>query len=146
KSSGLALDSREDILTGGNRGAAIKPGSPADSLLVKAVEQAGDLKMPPGKKLRDDQIAVLRKWIESGAAWSADATAKTKPGWDHWAFQAPKHATPPAVKNTAWARNEIDRFVLARLEAEGLKPSAEADRLTLLRRVTLDLTGLAPTP
>src|SRR5262245_46764298 len=147
KSSGLALDSRNDILTGGNRGPSVKPGSPNESVLMRAVEQTGDLKMPMGSKLSDDEIATLRKWIQDGTAWSADTVAAAKPrGADHWAFQAPKHAAPPSVKAAAWARNPIDRFVLARLEKEDVQPSPEAERATLMRRVSLDLTGLPPTP
>jgi hypothetical protein len=145
KTSGLALDSRKDLLTGGNRGASVKPGSPGESVLFRAIEQTGDLKMPPGRKLNDEAIAAVRKWIEDGASWTAEAAPTKARGADHWAFQPPKRTAPPAVKNAAWVRNPIDRFVLARLEQEGLAPSPEADRLTLLRRVSLDLTGLPPT-
>ena len=146
KTSGLALDSRASVLTGGNRGPAAKPGAPAESLIIQAVEQKGDLKMPPGKRLADEQIAVLRSWIEQGLEWSKEAPVQSKRGWDHWSFQTPKHPAPPAVKNAAWVKNPIDRFILAKLEKEGVRPSPEADRYTLLRRVSLDLTGLQPTP
>src|SRR5258705_241834 len=94
--------------------------------------------MPPdrtGKRLTPQQIALLRKWIEQGAPWS-----------EHWAFRAPQRTPLPQVADKTWPRNPIDHFVLARLEAEKLRPSPEADRSTLLRRVTLDLTGLPPTP
>src|SRR5262249_30103294 len=115
------------------------------SRLIEAVEQKGDLKMPMGReRLKDDQIAALRHWVELGAPWPAE-TAKKPRGWDHWAFQAPKRAAVPAVKDTSWVRNPIDNFILARLEHENLRPSPEADRPTLLRRVSLDLTGLPPT-
>ena len=88
RSSGLALDSRDAILAGGNRGAAIKPGSPAESLLVRAVEQSGDLKMPPGRKLQPDEIAAIRRWIELGAPWPKDEATVSRPkGSDWWAFQ-----------------------------------------------------------
>ncbi len=146
RSSGLGLESREELVTGGNRGTAIKPGDPAASILLHAIEQKGDLKMPPGGKLKDEQIAAIRQWVELGAPWPADAVAKKRPGQDHWAFQAPKRLEPLAVKDASWVRNPIDRFILARLEKEGVKPSPEADRETQLRRVTLDLTGLPPTP
>src|SRR5215472_9186827 len=87
RSSGLSLATRESVLTGGNRGAAIKAGSPADSLLVQAVEQSGDLKMPPAGKLQPDQIAVIRRWIEMGAPWPADTAAAKQPkGADLWSL------------------------------------------------------------
>ncbi len=94
--------------------------------------------MPPpdsGHALTDSQIALLRRWIDEGAKWSS-----------HWAWAPPKRAEPPAVTHTAWPRTPIDRFILARLEREGLQPSPEADKTTLLRRLTYDLTGLPPTP
>jgi hypothetical protein len=147
RSSGLALDVREDVLTGGNRGPAITAGSPDSSLMIQAVERAGDLKMPPAGKLSEQQIAILRRWIEEGAVWPSSASAaKDTAGRNHWAFQQLRPVTPPAVRNARWVRNPIDRFILAKLEAEGIKPSPEADRATLLRRVSLDLTGLPPTP
>ena len=145
KTSGLALDSRKDALAGGNRGVSVKPGSPAESILLRAIEQTGDLKMPPGRKLNDEVIAAVRKWIQDGAVWTPDAAPAKTRGADHWAFQRPQRKAPPAVKDAAWVRNPIDRFVLARLEREGIAPAPEADRLTLLRRVSLDLTGLPPT-
>src|SRR5262245_14482034 len=136
RSSGLALDARQDILTGGNRGPAITAGSPDSSLMIRAVEHTGDLKMPPDGKLSNEQIAVLRRWIEQGAVWPSSASAaKDTAGRDHWAFQQPSHATPPTVRNARWVRNPLDRFILAKLEAEGIAPSPEADRATLLRRV-----------
>jgi hypothetical protein len=145
RSSGLALDSREDVVKGGKRGPAAQPGSPDKSLLIEAVEQKGNLKMPMGRdRLTPDQIDALRQWIEDKLPWATEAAKKPR-NWDHWAFQPPKHATPPPVKDTAWVRNPIDSFILARLERENLKPSPEADRYTLLRRVSLDLTGLPPT-
>ena len=147
RTSGLAFDTRDDVLKGGKRGPAVKPGSPDESRLIQAVEQKGDLKMPFGReRLKDEQIAVLRQWIEQNAPWSTETAAKKPRGWDHWAFQAPKHPAPPAVKNAAWVRNPIDNFILAKLESQNIKPSPEADRSTLLRRVSLDITGLPPTP
>src|SRR5688572_13681818 len=146
RTSGLALDARADVLQGGNRGPAVKVGAPAESLLITAIEQTGDLKMPPGRRLSEDQIAVIRKWVEQGMVWTGETQAQKRKGADHWAFQPPKAASPPAVKNAAWVLNPIDRFVLARLEKEGIRPSPEADRATLLRRVSLDLTGLPPSP
>src|SRR5437870_4408045 len=135
------------MLAGGNSGAAIKPGNPEESLLVRAIEQSGDLKMPPGRKLTPDEIASVRRWIELGAVWPKDDVTATKPkGSDWWAFQPVKRVDPPPVGNAAWARNPIDQFILARFEKEHLKPSPTASRETLLRRVSLDVTGLVPSP
>ncbi len=145
RSSGLALESREEVLAGGNRGPAVKPGAPGQSRLMEAVEQTGELKMPQGGRLKPDQIAVLRRWIEQGLPWPAESPKK-RPGWDHWAFQPPQRPAAPEVKSPAWVRNPIDRFILARLDRAGVKPAPEADRHTLLRRVSLDLTGLTPAP
>jgi len=146
RTSGLALDSRDGALAGGNRGAAVKPGAPNESLLIRAIEQTTDLKMPPGRRLKDEQIAVLRQWIEKNAPWTPAAASNKPRGWDHWAFQPPKRPAVPAVRNSAWVRNEIDNFVLARLEQEHVQPSPEADKYTLLRRLSLDLVGLPPSP
>ena len=144
KSSGLAVDTRSGILAGGTRGAAAKEGAATESLLIQAIEQTGDLKMPPGGKLKDEQIAVLKRWIDTGLPWPEAKTAR--PGADHWSFQPVRHPDPPAVKNDAWVRNPIDRFVLARIEKAGVSPSPEAERRTLIRRLSLDLTGLPPSP
>ncbi len=117
----------------------IVPGNAAESLLYKRITNPDpDEHMPPpdsGHALTDKQIGLLRQWIDQGAKWDT-----------HWAYVAPSRPELPAVRQTEWARNPIDRFVLARLEREGLQPSAEADKVTLLRRVTYDLTGLPPTP
>jgi hypothetical protein len=144
KMSGLVLESRDAILTGGKRGAAAQPGAPDASLIIRAVEQSADLKMPPGGRLKDDQIASLREWIRQGMVWPAEE-AKAPAGRDHWSFIPPQRPVVPEVKDAAWVRNPVDNFILARLEQQGVKPSAEADRYTLLRRLSLDLTGLPPT-
>src|SRR5215469_13204553 len=129
QSGGLRLDKPESAF------AKIAPGKPADSELYRRVAGIGDAKrMPLGGKLDDSQIALIRTWIE---------TAKRP---KHWAFVPPVRPTVPTVKNASWVRNPIDAFVLARLESEGLRPSPEADRATLLRRASLDLIGLPPTP
>jgi len=152
KASGLTVTSREALLSGGNRGAAVKPGSPSDSLLLRAVEQSGDLKMPPGRKLSPDQIEILRKWIADGAAWPKESAAASngspgkRKGADWWAFQPIQHPDPPTISRADWARTPVDRFILARLEKAKLTPSPEASRTTLLRRVSLDLTGMPPSP
>jgi hypothetical protein len=136
----LRLDTREGALAtlrGG--GHAVVPGRSADSALIERVrsDEPGERMPPPRtkKRLTAQQIQLLRRWIDEGAKWS-----------QHWSFIPPQRPPLPALKDTRWPRNNIDRFILARLEAEGLKPAPEADRVTLIRRLTLDLTGLPPTP
>src|SRR3954452_24120764 len=146
RSSGLSMDNRAAILQGGNRGPAIKPGAPGESLLVQAIEQTGDLKIPPAGRLSAEQVSTIRAWIEQGMIWPELAQDQKRKGADHWAFQPPKAVSPPDVKTAGWTGNPIDRFVMAKLEKEGIRPSPEADRDTLLRRVSLDLTGLPPSP
>ncbi|MBM3753340.1 MAG: DUF1553 domain-containing protein [Acidobacteria bacterium] len=142
--SGLALDSKEAILKGGNRGPAAKPGDAA-SLLLQAVRQDGGLKMPPKKKLEPEQIAKLEKWIADGMPAPADFVAAKRRTSRHWAFQPVNRPAAPAVRNSAWVRNPIDNFVLAKLEEKNLRPNDQADKATLARRVALDITGLPPT-
>jgi hypothetical protein len=117
----------------------IERGNAAKSVLVKRITSTDpDERMPPpdsGHSLTDKQIDLLRRWIDAGAKWDT-----------HWAYSAPARQDPPIPKTVRWIRNPIDQFILARLEREGLEPSTEADRTTLLRRVTYDLTGLPPTP
>ena len=157
---GLSLAGRDLLLKGGDSGAAAVPGKPKESLLVEAVEHRGELKMPPNGKLSATEIDHLKHWIEVGLPWpDARVTSPAPPApgsvarpidgdtsraW--WSFQPVRRADPPAVKDTAWPRSEIDRFILAGLEASGLKPAMPADKRTLLRRATFDLTGLPPTP
>jgi hypothetical protein len=151
---GLSLSGRELLLKGGDSGPAAVPGQPKESLLVEAVEHRGELKMPPNGKLSATEIDRLRHWIEIGLPWpNAPATSPAigtptdddaSRAW--WSFQPLQRAALPAVKDTAWPRSEIDRFILAGLEAKGLKPAIPADKRTLLRRATFDLTGLPPTP
>ena len=151
---GLRLTDRAALMLGGGKGAAIVPGDPAKSLLLRAIRHEG-LKMPPGKKLPARQIAAIERWIQVGAPWPATSTAKAivlgdqvrifKEAKAHWAYQPVRRPALPAVKNAAWVRNPIDAFVLARLEKAGLTPSPAADRRTLLRRVYYDLIGLPPT-
>jgi hypothetical protein len=145
---GLRLDSREAAIKGGSRGPAIVPGNPADSLLLNAVlHTAGALRMPPGPKLKEPETAALAHWIRMGAPWGSSADTVAKAGHERfWAFVPPKEPVVPAVKNQAWVRTPIDAFVLSALETRGLSPSRPADRRTLIRRATYDLTGLPPTP
>ncbi len=144
----LRLDSAAGIRKGSHSGAVIVPGDSGASLLIKAVSGAKDVSaMPPkGERLSAREIALLRGWIDQGARAPAQETiAKADPA-RHWSFQPMARPKQPAVKDEHWARNGIDRFVLARLEKEGIKPSPEADRVTLIRRLSLDLLGLPPSP
>ncbi len=134
---------------GGTSGAAVQPGQSADSLLYQHVR---DGKMPPKKPLSAAEVELLRRWIDAGAPW--EGAALTPPGRaevrragrDWWSLQPVRRPPLPRVASPQWCRTPIDAFVLARLEASGLAPAPEADRPTLLRRLTLDLTGLLPTP
>ena len=152
---GLRLDSRAAILKGGNNGPALTPGKPDDSLLMKVVDQTHDrLKMPPSGKLSAEDIEIIREWIASGAYWPEEAPTQvaaksseyviTPEQKAFWSFRPVKRPEVPRVK--AAVANPIDAFILARLEAEGLKPAPRADKRTLIRRATIDLTGLPPTP
>ena len=139
--SGLRLDQKDAAMR------VIQPGNSANSKLIRMVTGADGKIMPPaGAPLTAAEIATLRAWIDSGADWGAVTTSKAASAATHWSFRKIERPALPAVKNAAWARNPIDRFILARLEKEGIAPSAEADRATLFRRANLDLTGLPPTP
>lgn len=149
---GLRLDHREGVLRGGDSGAAIVPGNPETSLLMQAVRYE-TTEMPPAGRLSDHQIELLAEWIRRGAPdpRAEVPAAKLQPvDWDagrrHWAFQPIPHVVPPEEPEAVWAVNPIDRFVRGRLRQEGLEPSPSADRRTLIRRATFDLTGLPPTP
>ena len=148
--AGLRLDSRESALLGGENGPAITPGNPETSRLIAGVRYDGDSQMPPDGKMADDQIATLEKWITMGAPWpvsnSLPDAAKLEKQRSHWAFQTVKPVAPPPVQEADWCRTPVDQFVLAKLEAQQLAHSPLADRRTLIRRVTYDLTGLPPTP
>jgi hypothetical protein len=136
RKAGLRFDTREGAF---GKAGVIVPGDSLNSRLIKRVSAAEpEMRMPPldsGQTLNARQIELLRRWIDEGAKWDT-----------HWAYLPPKRPEPPRVTGPSWIRNAIDNFVLARLEREGLKPSPPADKVTLLRRVTLDLTGLPPTP
>jgi hypothetical protein len=154
---GLRLDSLDSMMRGGKRGAAIVPGDPEKSLMIQALKQtvADGLKMPMGGKLKDSEIETLAAWIKAGAVWpksdipvaAADNKAKyviAPERRNFWSFQPLKSSQLPDVKDKTWAKTPIDRFVLARLEQEGLKPVKPATRRDLIRRAYLDLTGLPP--
>jgi Protein of unknown function (DUF1553)/Protein of unknown function (DUF1549)/Planctomycete cytochrome C len=146
--SSLRLDSATAIHAGGSNGEVVLPGKSGESLVVKMVECAKGVKpMPPkGPRLSASEVAVLRRWIDDGAKIPArEKIVASRRGASHWAFQPVRHFPLPAVKDAAWTRTAIDRFILARLEKEGIRPSPEADRVTLLRRASLDLIGLPPT-
>ena len=144
----LRLDSIAAALQGGDRGAALAPGKPERSLVLTAISYTDDeLKMPPKGKLNSEQIADLTAWIKMGAPGptNADPAHDLAERRKHWAYQPIPAVTVPNVRNAAWVATPIDRFVLAKLESAGLTPASPADRRTLLRRVTFDLTGLPPT-
>jgi hypothetical protein len=154
--AGLDLTSAAGFGKGSDSGPLVDPGDLDNSRLLKAVSYQERIKMPPTGKLPIDEIAALRAWLKLGAPWTEDP-AKPVPsepsarqnnpraGKDFWSFQAVRAVIPPEVKRRAWVRNDIDRFVLAKLEEKGLEPSEPADKVTLIRRATLDLTGLTPT-
>jgi mono/diheme cytochrome c family protein len=146
---GLRLDSRDAALKGGDSGPAIVAGKPDESLVVRAVRhEDDDLKMPPEEKLSGREIADLVRWIEMGAPFpdqeQSGAARERDP--NHWAFQPPIEPRLPEVGETAWPQSPIDRFILARLESQALRPAPKADKRTLIRRATFDLVGLPPTP
>lgn len=144
---GLWLDSAQGIKQGGNSGPLIDTSDPERSLLLRAIRyQDKDLKMPPGKALPAETVSEIEAWVRAGAALPSDrVVAKPSSQKTFWSFESPKPPSIPAVRNHLWARNDIDRFILAKLEEKGLRPSAVADRRTLIRRVTYDLIGLPPT-
>ena len=156
---GLRLDSAAAMLKGGRRGAAVVPGDPDKSLLIQAVRQTDPkLKMPMGGKLKDSEVEDLVAWVKAGAVWPASAaagTSKSQPDGKYvisparrsfWSLQPLKDIQPPQPKDEKWAKTPIDQFILARLEKEGMKPVGPASKHDLLRRATLDLIGLPPTP
>ena len=152
---GLSFDSRDDFSAA--EGVAVA-GKPDESLLVKVVRYDGDLQMPPDGKLPAAAIQTIEEWVRRGLPWPDDGTAAgtaksgveafdlAKRKAEHWCWHSPRVSPPPAVTNAAWCRNDIDRFVLARLEAAGLEPAAEASRETLVRRAAEILTGLPALP
>jgi hypothetical protein len=149
----LRLDNRAGLFKGGNTGPAVVPGKPDNSLLIQALRNNG-LAMPPKGKLPDQVIADFERWVASGAPDPRDNS--TAPATNRaidlnaarkqWPYQPPQRHTAPQVEDASWARSDIDQFVFAGLEARGLHPAPDADRAVLLRRVTIDLIGLLPTP
>lgn len=147
---GIYLDSRAGVIDS----FAAEPGDPENSLMIEAVHYADPtMQMPPDAKLSDEAIAALERWVEMGLPWPEEAAPGEVEAFDlaarraeHWCWQPVVAQEPPAVRDAGWVRNDIDRFILAKLEEAGLTPSAEADRVTLIRRLTFDLIGLPPTP
>jgi hypothetical protein len=154
---GLSLDTREDLLKGGENGEILHLTAPDTSPLLHAVEWKGDLQMPPKKQLSKEQIAALREWLQRGAPDPRDSSSTPRlTKADHWAFQPVKKPTPPTPKNQGWVKNAIDRFVLAKLEEQGMLPADPPETGTLeeqrrkkealLRRAYFDMVGLPPNP
>jgi cytochrome c553 len=150
----LSLDHHDSLMAGGESGVAVVQGKPEESLLVEAIEYSGSLQMPPDNKLSDREIQVLRKWIALGLPWPDETSSKstlrnagsiTEQDRQFWSFRPIQNPELPSVRRTDWPRRPLDRFVLNRLEAEGLEPTTEADRRTYIRRLSLDLIGIPPT-
>jgi len=155
--SGLRLDHIDFILKGGERGAAIEPGNPDDSNLVKAIEYfEPKFQMPPKTMLEDEEIDLLIEWIAQGAPWpdeplpveatKADEFNLAERKSEHWSWQPIRKTTIPTVNDSKWPLNDADSFVLAKLEEAGLTPSPKASKHALVRRLYFDLVGLPPTP
>lgn len=164
--AGLNLTSRERIMAGSAGGVIVAAGDPDNSRLVEVLRYQGDVQMPPDKKLADTEIAAITEWVKLGLPWPArepdsplphpdhDSTAPPSLSDDpyallragHWAFRPIASPPLPAVEVEAWCTSDVDRFILSALESRGLKPSPPADRRTLLRRASFDLTGLPPSP
>ena len=159
---GFRLDRREAVLRGGDLGPAAVPGDPSQSLLVKAINY-DELEMPPAGKLPAREIEILTRWVREGLPWTPQTPAAKQPPaavssgptsanpakpkpLDDWSLRPVRRPAVPAVKQPAWCHTPIDAFILARLEAEGLQPAHPADRISLIRRLSYDLTGLPPSP
>lgn len=154
--SGFQLDSREGIVKGGKRGSSINLDEPHESLLLKAItHQDETLKMPPGKKLADEEIQLIAEWVQIGAPWTvAKSNGEsnefqrefTQEERDFWLFQPIQNPKVPDVNDRGWSKNPIDKFVYQKLDEAGLQPADEAEKRVLIRRAYYDLTGLPPTP
>jgi cytochrome c553 len=155
---GLTLDTKQGLALGGESGhPGVTPGSISESSIYEAMTwQNEDMQMPPKRKLPDDVLANFKKWIDMGApdpreqkvanATGGKRAINMEEGRKHWSFVKPVPHTPPAVKTEGWAKTDIDKFILAGVEQAGLHPVRDADRPTLIRRISFDLTGLPPTP
>jgi len=165
---GLRLDERDAMLRGGESGRVVVPGKPEESPLIEAIRHQGDVHMPPKRKLTDEDIMALTEWVKRGAIWpetrliartrsstagmptTADAVITGDPLKEldrtFWSFQPVRDFAPPVVCDSAWSCSPIDRFILAQLDKNGLGPAPPADKATLIRRASFDLTGLPPSP
>ncbi len=166
---GLRLNARDSMLKGGEGGPVVVPGKPEESPLIEAIRYEGDVQMPPKGKLKAEEIAVLTDWVKRGAPWPSPrrdlgpkvtaaavppaptpepptAAVVTEKARSFWSLRPIGDPTPPPVRDQAWTRSPIDRFLLAQLEANGLAPSPPADKAALIRRATFDLIGLPPDP
>src|SRR5262245_11662308 len=154
--AGLLVDSREGLLKGGESGPAVVAGKPEQSRLIEAVRYSSpELQMPPRGRLPDEQVADLVRWVELGVPWSGGGARATAPAGrpdmgrrraTHWAWQPVRASAPPAVEDKGWVRTRVDPFILARLEAAGLRPAPPADRRSWLRPIPYVMLGLPPTP
>jgi hypothetical protein len=157
--AGLRLTSRANLLKGGDSGPAAVEGQPEESLIIQAIRYDDEPKMPPKGKLKDQEIAVLTRWVAMGLPWPetkaivlapSSAASKSSRFSDEqrrfWSFQPLQNVVPPETRDTNWPQTPLDRFILAALEANGLTPAAPADKRSLIRRATFDLTGLPPAP
>ncbi len=159
KMAGLDLSTAEGFQRGGDSGPVVDKEKPEESRLLKVIGYDGVMKMPPTGKLKDHEIAALTEWVKMGAPWPGAVQPASAANWpknsstreftesekSFWSVQPMKDTAPPQVKNAGWVQSPVDRFVLQKLEAKNLKPAPRADKLTLLRRATFDLTGLPPT-
>ena len=152
---GLSLDTRDAMLTGGDSGPAVVAGQPDKSKLIEAVAYKNqDLQMPPKSPLSAAELEALTQWVEMGApdprtgavAAKSAMGMDVKTGREFWSFKPLAAPAPPQVRDTAWVKTPVDAFLLAQLEAKGLSPAPPADKRSLIRRATQDLTGLPPTP
>jgi mono/diheme cytochrome c family protein len=154
--AGLRVDSRTAMIRGGDSGPILEPGDPGASRLIEVIRYDGDTQMPPRRKLDDAEIAVLTRWVKQGAEWPDLTAATPEPSPPptrvitaedraFWAFRPVRDVSPPTVADGVWPKTSVDHFILAALEAKGLRPVGPAARRTLIRRATFDLTGLPPT-
>ena len=153
RAGGLQMDSEDGMKRGSKDGPVLVPGKPDESKLIQAIRYKDRVKMPPSRKLTDEEISTLETWVRSGAVWGhAAARSKaastpfviTPEARAFWSFRPVRAPAPPSVKNRSWIKSPIDSFVLAKLETAGLKPVDAADKRTLIRRATIDLLDFLP--